>query len=286
MKLPDKCPDAVIYFLAGITPITAHIHRRQLCLFGMICRLPQNILHQIASSILTSEPDTCQSWFVRIRELCSQYSLPSPLLLLQQPPTKASYKHLVNSKILDFWENALRIDAASKPSLAWFNSQLMSLLNPHPIFTSCSSNVFETNKSVCQASLLSGRYKTDYLSRHWNKDNPHGFCTLCPGMSYFDTLEHFLISCDTLQDKRNTVITYWLKTAQEDDQLRNLLVTKLRAPPHILLQFLLDPSSDPDVIQGCQHKFFSLDEIFRLTRCWCYALHRRKLQLTGRFQKL
>ena len=162
----------------------------------------------------------------------------------------------------------------------------MSLLKPHPIFTSCSSNVFETNKSVCQASLLSGRFKTDYLSRHWNKDNPHGFCTLCPGMSYFDTLEHFLISCDTLQDKRNTVIAYWLKTAQEDDQLRNLLVTKLRAPPYILLQFLLDASSDPDVIQGCQHKKFSLDEIFRLTRCWCYALHRRKLQLTGRFQKL
>ena len=162
----------------------------------------------------------------------------------------------------------------------------MSLLKPHPIYTSCSSNVFETNKSVYQASLLSGRFKTDYLSRHWNKDNPDGFCILCPGMSYFDTIEHFLISCDTLQEKRNTVIHYWLKTAEEDDHLHKLLVTKLRAPPPTLIQFLLDPSTDSDVIKGCQHKIYSLDEIFRLTRCWCYALHRRKLQITGKFQKI
>ena len=86
MKLPDKTPDPVIYFLAGTAPIKAHIHRRQLCLFGMISRLPNNILCKTASTILASDPDSSKSWFVGIRHLCNIYSLPSPLQLLQSPP--------------------------------------------------------------------------------------------------------------------------------------------------------------------------------------------------------
>ena len=44
MKLPDKSPDPVVYFLAGTLPIKAIIHRMQLSLVGMISRLHSNIL--------------------------------------------------------------------------------------------------------------------------------------------------------------------------------------------------------------------------------------------------
>lgn len=184
MKLPDKSPDPVIYFLAGTVPIKAHIHRRQLSLFGMITRLPTNILHATASTILTSDPDTSKSWFVtNIRRLCIQYSLPSPLQLLQNPPSKNIFKKLIKSKILDYWETHLRAEAAPKPSLLFFKPSFMSLSTPHPMFTTCGSNPFETNKSTCQSALISGRFKTDLLSRHWVKDNPEGYCVICPHLN-------------------------------------------------------------------------------------------------------
>ena len=199
MKLPDKSPDLVIYFLAGTVPIRAHINRRQLSLFGMITRLPTNILHATASTILSSDPDSSKSWFVsNIRRLCNQYSLPSPLQLLQNSPSKNNYKKLIKSKILDYWETLLRAEAAPKPSLIHFKPSFMSLSSPHPMFTTCDSNPFETNKSTCQAALISGRFKTDLLSRHWVRENPEGFCVICPNLGLQDTLEHFLLTCNTL----------------------------------------------------------------------------------------
>ena len=206
MKLPDKTPDPVIYFLAGTPPIRAHIHRRQLSLFGMITRLPNNILHKTATTILLSSSDTSKSWFISIRLLCDKYSLPSPLILLKNPPTKHSFNKLVKSRILDYWEKHLRSVAMSKSSLEYFKPSFMSLATPHPMFTTCSSNSFETNKSTCQASCISSRYKTDYLARHWVKENPSGYCVLCPGLMKLDTLDHFVLICEALTPARTNVL--------------------------------------------------------------------------------
>ena len=52
------------------------------------------------------------------------------------------------------------------------------------------------------------------------------------------------------------------------------------------MQFLIDPSADADVIQGVQRRMIRIEDIYKLTRTWCYALKRKKLQLTGRFRKL
>ena len=286
LKLPDKTPDPVIYFLAGTTPIRAHIHRRQLSLFGMITRLPNNILHKTATTILLSSSDNSKSWFIGIRQLCDQYSLPYPLLLLKNPPTKHSFNKLVKSRILDYWEKHLRSVAASKSSLEYFKPSFMSLTSPHQMFITCSSNSFETNKSTCQASLISGRYKTDYLARHWVKENPSGYCVLCPGLDTPDTLDHFVLFCEALTPARTNVLNHWQLYSCKDDQLRNLLLNKLHSSTKTLMQFLIDPSVDSDVIRGVQNNLIKLEEVYRLTRTWCYAVHRKKLQMTGRFRKL
>ena len=44
-RLLPCTPRSVIFFLAGSLPGTALLHLRQLSIFGMICRLPENILH-------------------------------------------------------------------------------------------------------------------------------------------------------------------------------------------------------------------------------------------------
>ena len=154
------------------------------------------------------------------------------------------------------------------------------------MFTTCSTNPFETNKSTCQAALVSGRFKTDLLSRHWVKDNPDGLCVLCPGLNIPGSLEHFMVTCSTLMPVRITILNYWYSYSEEDDILRKLLITKLRSPMQTLLQFLIDPSVDSDVIWGVQKKLINLEEIFKLTRSWCYSLNRKKLQITGKFRKI
>ena len=154
------------------------------------------------------------------------------------------------------------------------------------MFLTCSSNPFETNKSLCQASLLSGRFKTDYLSKHWVKENPEGYCVLCTHLKLHDTFEHFLIFCNHLAPTRQNVVNYWQNYSDKDDLLRNFLSAKLRSSIQTLMQFLIDPSVDNEVIQGVQSKVIKIEEIYKLTRTWCYALNRKKLQLTGRFRKI
>ena len=165
-------------------------------------------------------------------------------------------------------------------SLQFFKPNFMSLLSPHPLWSFCSSNPFETNKAVVQAALVSGRYKSDYHSRHWNKLNPHGFCLLCPGKFLFGTVQHLLLHCAALADQRDKVIALWSAHSEENHHLHRLLQVCLQSSPDDLVQFLLDPSVVPGVIDLCQQDLVPLSMLFYLTRTWCYSLHRRRPQLT------
>ena len=284
-KLHKNTPDCFTLFMAGSPGATATLHMKQLGLFGMISRLPDNILHSIALSKLYSEPDDSCSWFVQIRHLCSKYALPSPLLVLSNPPTKSTFKALVKKKVIDFWQNQLRDEASTdnRPSLKYFKPQYMSLLKPHPLWTTSQANPFEINKSLVVAKLLSGQYRSDWHTRHWSKDNKEGFCLLCPGSEVPGTIEHMLISCPTLEDKRVLLFKYWNQQSEDNFHLQKLLESKLLSDATNLVQFLLDPSAVSSVISGCQQNHYTLNDVFALTKTFCYGIHRRRLKLLGRF---
>ena len=84
-RLYPRTPRSVVCFLAGNLPGTAHLHLRQLTIFGMICRLTDNILHKHAVSFFSSGLPSSKSWFSQIRSLCLQYLLPHPLEMLESP---------------------------------------------------------------------------------------------------------------------------------------------------------------------------------------------------------
>ena len=53
------------------------------------------------------------------------------------------------------------------------------------------------------------------------------------------------------------------------------------------VQFLLDCSTIPDVISATQSFGVGvLEELFRFTRAWCFAIHKKKLKLQGRWIKI
>ena len=100
----------------------------------MIARLgPSNILHKHGSAILTDVKANRFSWFWQVEQLSEQYSLPHPLQVLQNPPTKESFKRLTKLKVTDWWNENLRQKAASLDSLVHFRPNFMSLANPHPL---------------------------------------------------------------------------------------------------------------------------------------------------------
>ena len=285
-KLSPRTPPCVTYFLGGHMPATALLHIRQLTLFGMVCNQKNSVLYKIFEYQMHTARLSNGSWVMRIRELCIQYSLPSPMSLLLEPLPKTHYKSLVKSSVLSYWLAKLRAKAASLDSLRYFRPEYMSLVKPHPIWSSCNSNPYEVNKAIIQARMLSGRYPTDKLCRHWTY-NRTGLCILqgCNGES-LGSLEHLLLSCPALQPSRHTSIDFLLSVAQEYPIVNTLIMDILcTTDTSLVMQFLLDFSTLPRVISLVQtHGTCVLSILFRATRNWCYSLHRKRMIILGLYQ--
>ena len=284
-KLRVRTPLCVVMFLGGHLPGKAILHFKLLTIFGMVCRLQNSFINKIARYQLTTAKPSSGSWFLQIRNLCLKYSLPSALTLLQYPPTKQKYRTLVKAKIVDFWETSLRAQALSmqSKSLRFFKAEYMSLTRPHPIWSSCGSNPYEINKAIVQARMLSGRYVTDQLARHW-RGNTNGMCTIpsCPGTEA-GSLEHLLLFCPALDPERAQIRNLCLSVALESSDLHAVIHSVLGSTSvEIVMQFLLDCSSLPAVIKLKQASGDKIIErLFYLTRTWCYNMHRSRLTKLG-----
>ena len=285
-KLPSNTPDCVVYFLSGSLPAEAILHLRILSLLGMICRLGNfSILREIGKSALLSRPSNKHSWFIMVRSICFQYLLPDPLLLIQTPQTKETWKRVCKAKVVSFWENKLRGQATLLPSLKFFKPDFMSLNSPHSVWTLPETS-YEVKKSVIVASMLSGKYTSDYHARHWSRKNPEGLCQLClasrrgdPLVSTLDdvplgTIDHLLLECPSLSQTRQNCINLWKHYTNQNPLLSEILRMNCNDVNIPNVQFLLDPACLPDVIKAIQeHGYGILAIVHYLTRTWCYSLH-------------
>ena len=109
---------------------------------------------------------------------------------------------------------------------------------------------------------------------------------LCPDEETTGTIEHMLVSCTALRDKRQVLDTYIHDQTEDNLPLRAVIGNVTSSTITNTVQFLLDPSVIPSVQDSIQQKKFKLEEIFAITCTYCYALHRRRLQLIGRFNFL
>ena len=181
-------------------------------MFGMVSRLLTDPLNIHARNMLTDAKRTAKSWFTQIRDISLQYRLPHPLVILDNPPTKESYKKMVQSHILDYWENKLRGEASMLQSLEHCNPSFMSLASPQPIWTTAQGNPHEVTKAIQQARFHSGRYRTEYLSRHWS-DNPSGCCRAEEACSNtIEDTKHILLECPAYFEEKRRLLSLWLKT--------------------------------------------------------------------------
>ena len=282
-KLLPNTPRCVVFFLAGMLPISATIDLRRLCLFGMITRLRGDPLNTHARRVLVQAKTSSKSWFIQLRDICLKYKLPHPLSLLDFPPSRKDFKKITTSHVHDFWEQKLRGEAALLPSLIYFSPQFMSLRSPHPIWTTAMGNPYEVAKAIQQARLLSGRYRTEYLCRHWSR-NRAGYCLSlsCKQQQTPETVEHILLDCSEYSQLRDDLVSFWHKTSHPI--VHSLAIQALGSSRSYLIQFLLDCSVLPQVIVATQcFGTVIMQEIFHLTRTWCFSVHRLCMKRLGRW---
>ena len=99
MRIYDRTPDPAVYFLAGSLPAEGYLHLHQLSIFGMVCRLENNVLKDLATAILSSALPPMKSIFQNIHQLCVMYNLPDALSMLKRPPSKDKFKTICKLKV-------------------------------------------------------------------------------------------------------------------------------------------------------------------------------------------
>ena len=289
LRLLPGTPHCVSLFLAGSLSGKAHVHLRQFSLFGMVSRLPNNILFHHAVNALTFSKPSYNSWFTEIRDLCILYDLPHPLKLLQSNIGKESYKKLVKSHVLDYWERKLREKAASLLSLEFFHPEFYSLTSPHPILTSAGSSPYFVTMANVQLTMISGRYRTEALASHWSLSGSK-YCQTphCTDLGTVEDLRHILAECGALQSTRKNLSDFTAKYCSKIDvpEIVRIILTHCSVQHPQFCQFLVDCSVLPAVIRAAQEFGSKLvhEHLFRVTRTWCYCLHRDRLRILGRWK--
>ena len=285
LKLPARTPAPVVYFISGTLPGTATLHLRQLCLLGMISRLPGDPLHQHAEQALLCLPKSANSWFYQLKNICMQYDLPHPLLLLKNPYSKEGFKNLVKAKVTDFWEVKLRKETNFLPSLNYFKPEFHSLRSPHRILISAGQKSYEVAKARIQLLFLASKYPCNQNTRHWSPQNPHGFCPFqpCTENEIVESPEHILLHCPVYNPIRQHLYSQCLGlTSPASNQLvMNILHSQSNTN---IMQFLLDCSVLPDVIKMAQIYGENIyRDLFYISRTWCFSHHRFRMKKLGKW---
>ena len=280
-RLHPKTPRCFVFLQAGCLPGEAILHKKQLTLFMMICHLKQNPLNIHARHVLVSGRFTAQSWFQQIRQICLLYGLDHPLKLLDTPPTKTSFKQHVKKMITSYWESVLREEASNLPSLQYFVAENASLRWQHPVWTTSAKSSHETRKATILSRMTSGRFRSEYLTRHWS-GHSQGFCKADTCNEVIGDLEHLLLQCPALSSVRARLWNMFFEQSIKYPALLLFLQRLDKSPPKLKMQFILDPSAFPDI-----HEIWNLfgqpgiDHVYYLVRTYAYYIYREKQILLG-----
>ena len=100
----------------------------------------------------------------------------------------------------------------------------MSLTATSPLITTCHGKPHEVRKATIQLRMLSGRYRTCWLRRHWSGESS-GFCRV-PGCSGNTpgTLAHLATGdCPGLALATQEATTHWTNFLNDQPYLRPLI---------------------------------------------------------------
>ena len=132
--------------------------------------------------------------------------------------------------------------------------------------------------------MLSGRYLTDQLQRHWS-GNIDGHCLLpnCSPPGTLGSLEHLLLHCPVLRETRAKLLNLCTRISNKNHVVADIVSSVFSgSDSHQIMQLLLDCSTMPVVISAVQTFGIDIrDTILYLGRTWCYNIHRERMNQLG-----
>ena len=230
--------------------------------------------------MLTAGPEKAKSWFLQIRDLCQQYNLPHPLILLKNPPTKYQLKKLVKLRVTDYWRQKLTDEVCGLSSLSYLTPSRCSLNSSHSIWKYAGSSPYEITKCMTVIRMITGKYPTEHTTRHWSV-NKEGFCSAPSCIMVEGTLSHLLIDCPSLHSTRVNLFSMWKKQSSNNPFMLSLINTVLLSPKDEIVKFILDPGTNPSVICLLQQKdhHVLIKHIYYLARTYAFEMHKAKQKL-------
>ena len=128
--------------------------------------------------------------------------------------------------------------------------------------------------------MLSGRYRAGCLTKHFSPAHT-GICELC-GLKEEDLAHILVLGCPHLLERRNLLVEY----SRNILPFSNIFENALEENEQSFVQFLLDLSIRPDVIKNALSDNETLSPLFKITRTWCYSMHRTRLKLLDRWNTI
>lgn len=268
-SLPERTADAAVYLLLGAPPLEAILDSKKLILFGSICR-DGGVEKDIACRQISIKDYKTKSWFVDIKQCLLKYSLPDAMYLLQNPVAKNAWKNDVKLAVETYWNEQLRIEAASKSSLKYMNYSGCCIGNHHLVWGTTEPSIWDNQKAAIKARILTGTYTLQSNRAKFNQFNVDGTCKLCN--QEVEDREHFLAVCTALSTQRAPYIR----------QLEEIIVSDhgedtwshLMGNCSDLTQLIID-SSKP--ITGLPS--FNATVIEPVTRNLCSKLHHARMKI-------
>ena len=174
-------------------------------------------------------------------------------------------------------------EAESLPSLCYMRLPFLHLgRGAHPLWWTCSSSSSAVRAATVMGKMLSGRYRSCWLRRHWTQES--GACRL-PGCGLVPGDVAHLLSgeCTALQPYLATTLHHILNMLAPHPHLLHPLVSALHSDREAVTFFLLDPSTDPHVIKLVQQYGQEpvMYPLFRVCLAWVWCAHRTRMRLLG-----
>ena len=137
--------------------------------------------------------------------------------------------------------------------------------------------------ATVQAKMMSGRYRSCWLRRHWSGES--GACRLPDCGQVPGDVAHLLSAeCPALQPYLATTLTHILAMLSPNKDLLSLFVNVVSDnDKESATSFFLDPSTNPRVIALVQQcgQGPVLEPLFRVSRAWIWSAHRARMRLLG-----
>ena len=259
--LPKSTANAACYILTGAIPIEATVHIKTLTLLGAIMRDKGSVEYHIMERQFAFKDSKSNSWAVHVRKLLAKYELPSPAIMLYNPPPKGPWRSLVQTQVREHWCKEIKQQASTMSTLHFLNTHSYHVGSCHCIWAGTIADPLAVYRASVHMKILMQRYPIN--TSHTSKSRT-STCPCCHNGE--ETLAHFLIQCRMLRSARIPHLQTIVSILNSE---------KIVPTSDNLVQAILDPSAlcqDPKLVAAT----------ISAARDMCFYLHITRLNITCR----